>query len=333
MFYAINNENYFMLQSSHKLQLFKKVIETKSNQIPIFFPIRPFETKNMKFFLATVTLVLSTMNVHATGTTCKNIIEGFTLIDATLDTDVRRLGTYDIKTVPARLNIRANPLDCGDDEPVVQSVSIQIDSETARCERKSPFAAFGNDGADYYGGDITLGSHTISAVPYTGDSCTGTAGAAVTQDFDVYNCGDGIQQSPEECDDGNQLNGDGCSKRCKVDTCHNEITGFTLIDADDDSEIGPLEDYALADVPMNVNIRAEPHWCNTIPTTASVLIKTDRTTRCERMEPYAAFGNSGDDYHGRKLVAGKHTVRATPYTGDNCDGVAGRDKVRTIIVS
>ena len=116
-----------------------------------------------------------------------------------------------------------------------------------------------------------------------------------------------------------------------VPTC--EIVDFTLVDADDDSDLERLDDYTLAEYPMNVNIRAEAHPCGTTPTTASVLIKTDRTSRCERMEPYAAFGNSGDDYHGRKLVAGKHTIRATPYTGDNCDGTAGRDKVRTIIVS
>ncbi|CAD8154480.1 unnamed protein product [Paramecium octaurelia] len=30
-------------------------------------------------------------------------------------------------------------------------------------------------------------------------------------------CGDGIQKSTEECDDGNTLNGDGCSKQCKIE--------------------------------------------------------------------------------------------------------------------
>jgi cysteine-rich repeat protein len=35
-------------------------------------------------------------------------------------------------------------------------------------------------------------------------------------------CGDGIFQSPEECDDGNSANGDGCSG-CKLDTCGDNI--------------------------------------------------------------------------------------------------------------
>ena len=30
-----------------------------------------------------------------------------------------------------------------------------------------------------------------------------------------YNCGDGFQRSIEECDDGNNLDGDGCSSKCK----------------------------------------------------------------------------------------------------------------------
>ncbi|MCH6574427.1 MAG: helix-turn-helix domain-containing protein [Bacteroidetes bacterium] len=32
-------------------------------------------------------------------------------------------------------------------------------------------------------------------------------------------CGDGNQEAPEECDDGNNVNGDGCSNACFVEFC------------------------------------------------------------------------------------------------------------------
>src|SRR5262245_23959031 len=36
-------------------------------------------------------------------------------------------------------------------------------------------------------------------------------------------CGDGVQDPQEECDDGNQTNGDGCDNNCTVTRCGNRI--------------------------------------------------------------------------------------------------------------
>jgi len=38
-------------------------------------------------------------------------------------------------------------------------------------------------------------------------------------------CGDGFRTYPEECDDGNQISGDGCSKKCKVELGYKCIGG------------------------------------------------------------------------------------------------------------
>lgn len=40
----------------------------------------------------------------------------------------------------------------------------------------------------------------------------------------VYICGDGVKQGPEECDDGNAVDGDGCSSECKISAvCGNGV--------------------------------------------------------------------------------------------------------------
>src|SRR5262245_64750215 len=46
-----------------------------------------------------------------------------------------------------------------------------------------------------------------------GDGCSATCTKEPPGGF----CGDGIVQPPEECDDGNNVNGDGCSATCKLE--------------------------------------------------------------------------------------------------------------------
>lgn len=42
---------------------------------------------------------------------------------------------------------------------------------------------------------------------------------------EVAECGDGVQQAPEECDDGNLAGGDGCSAKCTLEGEETEGTG------------------------------------------------------------------------------------------------------------
>jgi uncharacterized delta-60 repeat protein len=46
-------------------------------------------------------------------------------------------------------------------------------------------------------------------------------------------CGDGTQESPEECDDGNTVDGDGCSALCVTEFCGDGITNNTDEECDD----------------------------------------------------------------------------------------------------
>jgi cysteine-rich repeat protein len=52
-------------------------------------------------------------------------------------------------------------------------------------------------------------------------------------------CGNGVRQTGEECDDGDQESGDGCSESCVFEYCGDGVTG-TLIEVGDDFESGDL---------------------------------------------------------------------------------------------
>ena len=80
---------------------------------------------------------------------------------------------------------------------------------------------------------VTLAPATISHLPVTaalsGDGCC-PAGASANTDSDcVAQCGNSKVEQGEECDDGNQLGGDGCTAECKresaVDQCLAQLEG------------------------------------------------------------------------------------------------------------
>lgn len=62
---------------------------------------------------------------------------------------------------------------------------------------------------------------TTAAVATVTASATPTETAVPTPTQRLPQCGDGLQEKPEECDDGNRLNGDGCDQQCRVEVCGN----------------------------------------------------------------------------------------------------------------
>ncbi|MBI4896352.1 MAG: DUF4215 domain-containing protein, partial [Candidatus Aenigmarchaeota archaeon] len=64
-----------------------------------------------------------------------------------------------------------------------------------------------------------VGTHTITATAAdrAGNKVTRTQTFTASPQAPI--CGNGIVESREECDDGNTVNGDGCSNTCFVDTC------------------------------------------------------------------------------------------------------------------
>jgi hypothetical protein len=103
------------------------------------------------------------------------------------------------------------------------------------------------------------------------------------------------------------------------------VTGFTLVDADTDADIGPLADgdtLNLALLPTrNLNLRAD-----TSPAAVgSVRFGLDGNPayRTENVVPYALAGDAAGDYGPWTPGLGSHFLSATPYSQADGAGTAG----------
>ena len=113
-------------------------------------------------------------------------------------------------------------------------------------------------------------------------------------------------------------------------SCPAQVTGYTLVDAKRNTDIMPLRSYSMSDVPELLNIRVDIRQCSP-RVVESVLIDFDGKTLCENFAPYAVFGDdskkdiasSKANYNGKAISAGRHVIKATPYTKDKCQGTAG----------
>ncbi len=107
----------------------------------------------------------------------------------------------------------------------------------------------------------------------------------------------------------------------------NELTGFTLIDAQDNTDIGPLEEIALIDLNLLGNIQFNIRVNTNNGDLGSVVLELTgpvQTTRTENTSPYAIFGDSSrDNYVPSLLPVGSYTITATPYTEPDGGGQAG----------
>ena len=102
------------------------------------------------------------------------------------------------------------------------------------------------------------------------------------------------------------------------------VTSFTLVNADTDSDIGPLEDgdtVDLAALPtQNLNVRA-----NTSGPVGSVVFgyDGDGTFQTESVAPYALNGDINGDYNAWTPAVGDRALEATPYAQSGGSGSAG----------
>ncbi len=66
----------------------------------------------------------------------------------------------------------------------------------------------------------------IACVPAYNSSCSYCS--AICKNITVLGgtCGDGIKNGPEQCDDGNIQDGDGCDKNCQINLCYLEPAGM-----------------------------------------------------------------------------------------------------------
>jgi pectate lyase len=126
----------------------------------------------------------ATVTVNAAG----QAVASFTLINADTDQPIANFDplnndiTLNLASLPTRnLNIRANT-----SPATVGSVRFGLDGKSNyRTDNRAPYALGGDNSGNYYGWRPSLGTHILTARPYTRSDARGTAGSALTITFTV----------------------------------------------------------------------------------------------------------------------------------------------------
>jgi hypothetical protein len=118
------------------------------------------------------------------GTSSGQSVTSLTLVNADTDKDIGLLTegyTINFTTIGTnKLNVRANT-----NPATVGSVVFTLDGVRIITENGAPYALKGNSGTNYYPWTPTVGSHTLTATPYSGADASGTVGTAKTVQFTV----------------------------------------------------------------------------------------------------------------------------------------------------
>ena len=112
-------------------------------------------------------------------------VVSLTLVNAATDQDIRPLVNGDVVNLAVTgtsLNIRANV------SGSVGSVRFGLDGNTNfRTESTAPYALAGDSSGNYEAWTPALGSHSLTATPYSASGATGTVGIPLSIDFTVTN--------------------------------------------------------------------------------------------------------------------------------------------------
>ncbi|MEM6725759.1 MAG: hypothetical protein AAF598_17090, partial [Bacteroidota bacterium] len=135
----------------------------------------------MKFTITFCCLLLSIFCL------AQDEVVSFTLIDASTNTDIGTLNNNDIIDLAnlssTELNVRANT-----NPTTVGSVVFGYDGNAnSQTESAPPYALAGDAGGNYNAWTPTIGTHTLTATPYSGSGGNGTAGTSLTIQFVVVN--------------------------------------------------------------------------------------------------------------------------------------------------
>ncbi|MGV3558398.1 malectin domain-containing carbohydrate-binding protein [Larkinella arboricola] len=225
-------------------------------------------------------------------------LTGFTLIDASTSTDLLQLKNgevIDLTKTGTLLNVRANT----NSSRISKVVFALDDNENFRTETVAPYTLAGDTDQGHYDWTPSLGPHTLKATPY---GPAGEVGTPLTVNFTV------IASTPD----------------------NNALTGFTLISASTNTDLGPLQNGTQIDLRLTgemLNIRA-----NTNSSTISKVVFAldgNENFRTETVAPYTLAGDTDQGHYDWTPSLGPHTLKATPY---NASGEAGTPLTVTFTV-
>jgi len=224
-------------------------------------------------------------------------IASFTLFNAKTDKEIGPLMDGDevnLLTYP-KISVRANP----EFEGVIGSVAFVVNNQLAHVENVAPYFIAGDNKGNIFPWNAGPGDYQITAVPFAGPDATGMAGTPLSVDISLIR--------------------------------EQEVTQLVLIDADTDTEIGPLSDgdvLKLEELP-NINIMAKTN----VKQVKSVQFKVNGSIeQIDSYRPFALGKEMGGNYYPLALEPGDYTIMATPFPRKEGLGVPGIAKTVNISV-
>ena len=243
-------------------------------------------------------------------------IGGFTLVNAEGGSPDPDVGTIDAGAVVDVSGLAAESVairaDVGADT-LVGSVRLELlgPKTASATDNAAPYALFGEDGAgDYGGATLPNGDYRIIATHHAERDGRDAAGAPLALDFSVTG-GAAAPPSP--------------------------VTGFVLVDAETDTDIGPIGAGATLDLSSTASslfsIRAEVRADADVGSIRLALRGPVSVTDAEALAPFALYGDDGaGDYRGGALPNGAYAITATPFPEPGLWGEAGTTAMVTFTV-
>lgn len=256
-------------------------------------------------------------------------ITSFTLINADTDQVIETFDplengeTINLDSLPtSNLNIRANTFPAS-----VGSVRFGLDTNSNfRMENYAPYALASDEESDFYPWTPSLGSHTLTATPYTGQNGSGVAGAILTVSINVIR--DGSATPTPTPTPSTTPSPSTSATPTASPVSGNQVVSYSLINADTDqiiNEFNPIPENAILNLQtlptQNLNIRA-----NTNPGVVGSVrfaLNANANFRTEGYAPYALGSDEDGNYNPWTPVVGSYTLTSTPYTLQNALGTAG----------
>ncbi|EKX39537.1 hypothetical protein GUITHDRAFT_143338 [Guillardia theta CCMP2712] len=124
-------------------------------------------------------------------------------------------------------------------------------------------------------------------------------------------CGDGIQEALEACDDGNLIDGDGCSSKCKkeciaANCCYFQMSALEIFAKRYEDEVAPGATCASFEINDNNNVMGDMELA-VVPTHMNLCAVDKQQTSCDRLELTSAgktqvLLNEFQVFRGRSLT-------------------------------
>ena len=243
-----------------------------------------------------------TYTVTVTGTSGSGVLTGFVLVDASNDADLGAVESGGTVTASAigRYGVRAEvEADAEVGSVVLTLAGPGADDTHSRTENIAPWSLYGDDGQGAeHGRALAAGSYTLTATAYAESGGAGDVLGTLTVPFTV-----------------------------EVEAAPGVLTGFVLVDAATDADLGAIADGGTVSVSTagRYGIRAEVEAGAEVGSVVLSLAGPgagDTHERTENVAPWSLYGDAGGAEHGRALAVGSYTLTATAYAQRRGAGAA-----------